>query len=100
MLKDAPVLLLDEPTAALDSESEAQVLRAIENLMEDRTTLIVSHRLSTLRGADCICVLDRGRVCERGHHEDLLQLDGLYRRLYEQQTIVEDPMTAGSGAKP
>ena len=93
ILKDAPILLLDEPTAALDAASETHVLAALKELMEGRTTLVVSHRLSTLRDVDTIYVLDDGSVCERGTHAELLELDGTYRRLYEQQAI-----TNGSGA--
>jgi ATP-binding cassette, subfamily B, bacterial MsbA len=72
-LKDAPILLLDEPTASLDTESEARVLEAIHRLREGRTTLLVSHRLSALRDADEILVLADGRVRETGTHADLLQ---------------------------
>ncbi|MDD4904444.1 MAG: ABC transporter ATP-binding protein, partial [Candidatus Bipolaricaulis sp.] len=98
-LKDAPILLLDEPTASLDTESEAHVLGAILRLCEGRTTFIVSHRLSTLRDADEILVLADGRIRERGTHESLLQTDTLYRRLYEQQaTIPREPVFACEGA--
>jgi len=86
-LKDAPILLLDEPTASLDTESEARVLEAIRRLSRGRTTLVVSHRLSALRDADEILVLADGRVCERGTHESLLEADTLYRRFYEQQGV-------------
>ena len=98
-LKDAPILLLDEPTASLDTESEAHVLGAIRRLCEGRTTFIVSHRLSTLRDADEILVLADGRIRERGTHESLLQTDTLYRRLYEQQAaIAQGPALACEGA--
>jgi ABC-type multidrug transport system fused ATPase/permease subunit len=84
-LKDAPILLLDEPTASLDTESEARVLEAVRRLSRGKTTLVVSHRLSALRDADEILVLAGGRVRERGTHAALLEADTLYRRLYEQQ---------------
>ena len=84
-LKDAPILLLDEPTASLDTESEARVLEAIRRLSQGRTTFVVSHRLSALRDADEILVLSDGQIRERGTHEDLLQADTIYRRFYEQQ---------------
>jgi ABC-type multidrug transport system fused ATPase/permease subunit len=84
-LKDAPILLLDEPTASLDTESEARVLEATRRLAEGRTTLVVSHRLSALRDADEILVLADGQVCERGTHADLLEADTLYRRFYQEQ---------------
>jgi subfamily B ATP-binding cassette protein MsbA/ATP-binding cassette subfamily B protein AbcA/BmrA len=97
-LKDAPILLLDEPTASLDTESEARVLDAIRRLSQGRTTLVVSHRLSALRDADEILVLADGRVCERGTHESLLEADTLYRRFYEQQAAsVQGPALAVEG---
>jgi subfamily B ATP-binding cassette protein MsbA/ATP-binding cassette subfamily B protein AbcA/BmrA len=97
-LKDAPILLLDEPTASLDTESEARVLEAIRRLSTRKTTLVVSHRLSALRDADEILVLANGRVHERGSHEDLIQADSLYRRFYEQQAAVpQGPALAAEG---
>lgn len=83
ILKDAPFLLLDEATAALDTESEQLVQDALERLMAGRTTLIVAHRLSTVQNADEILVIDGGRVVERGRHADLLAQGGLYRRLHD-----------------
>lgn len=83
ILKDAPFLLLDEATAALDTESEQLVQDALERLMAGRTTLVVAHRLSTVQNADEILVIDGGRVVERGRHADLLAQGGLYRRLHD-----------------
>lgn len=83
ILKNAPFLLLDEATAALDTESEQLVQEALERLMAGRTTLVVAHRLSTVQNADEILVIDGGRVVERGRHADLLAQGGLYRRLYD-----------------
>jgi ATP-binding cassette subfamily C protein CydD len=80
-LRDAPLLLLDEPTASLDPRSETLVQRAIEDLARDRTVVTVAHRLATVRDADRILVLDRGRVVQEGRHGSLLAADGLYRRL-------------------
>jgi ATP-binding cassette subfamily B protein/subfamily B ATP-binding cassette protein MsbA len=84
-LKDAPILVLDEPTSALDSRTEALLLEALERLMRGRLTLIVAHRLSTIRHADQILVLDDGRVIQRGRHAQLSESDGLYAELYGQQ---------------
>jgi ATP-binding cassette, subfamily B, bacterial MsbA len=85
MLKDAPILLLDEATSALDSESERQVQTALRTLMHGRTTLVIAHRLSTVQGADLICVVDRGHIVESGRHEELLGAGGLYSRLHTMQ---------------
>src|SRR5271165_2682691 len=85
MLKDAPILLLDEATSALDSESERQVQAAVRALMRGRTTLVIAHRLSTVQGADLICVVDRGHVVEMGRHAELIARDGLYARLHAMQ---------------
>ncbi|ERP85758.1 ABC transporter ATP-binding protein [Labrenzia sp. C1B10] len=85
MLLDAPILLLDEATSALDAESEAKIQSALETLMEGRTTLVIAHRLSTVRHAHKILVLDRGRVLESGTHDELFEHDGIYRRLCELQ---------------
>jgi subfamily B ATP-binding cassette protein MsbA len=101
MLKDAPILLLDEATSALDSESERQVQAALRALMRGRTTLVIAHRLSTVQGADLICVVDRGHILETGRHEELLSAGGLYSRLHtmqfadqRSQTTAAAPVTA------
>jgi ATP-binding cassette, subfamily B, bacterial len=85
-LRDAPILILDEPTSAVDSRTEATILEALERLMAGRTTFMVAHRLSTVRGADLILVVNHGRVVEQGTHEQLLALGGLYAELHEAQT--------------
>lgn len=81
LLKDAPVLILDEPTASLDVATEASLIEALQTLMRGRTTIVIAHRLSTVRHADCIVVLDRGEIVEIGTHQQLLDADGLYARL-------------------
>ena len=83
MLRNAPILLLDEATSSLDTESERQVQQALTTLMEGRTTIVIAHRLSTVRDADMIYVLDRGRVAEHGNHAALIAQNGLYARLYQ-----------------
>lgn len=85
ILKNPPILILDEATSALDTESEKLVQEALENLMKDRTTIVVAHRLSTIRNADLICVLHEGQIVERGTHDELLARNGYYRRLIEMQ---------------
>jgi ATP-binding cassette subfamily B protein/subfamily B ATP-binding cassette protein MsbA len=87
ILKNPPVLILDEATSALDTESERLVQEALENLMRNRTTIVIAHRLSTVRNADEICVMHEGRIVERGRHDDLLALNGYYRRLYDMQSL-------------
>jgi ABC-type multidrug transport system fused ATPase/permease subunit len=85
-IRDAPVLILDEPTSAIDSKTESVILDALENLMVGRTSFMIAHRLSTIRDADLIVVLNHGEVVEHGAHEDLLARRGLYYQLYEAQT--------------
>ena len=85
LLKDAPLLILDEATSSLDSDSELEVQKALENLMAGRTTLVIAHRLSTVQNADCILALADGRIVEKGRHTDLMTSDGEYRRLYQLQ---------------
>lgn len=87
LLKDAPILILDEATSALDSESEIAVQQAIENLMQNRTSFVIAHRLSTVRHAHRICVLEQGRLVEMGNHEELLEKKGRYQQLYEIQFL-------------
>jgi ABC-type multidrug transport system fused ATPase/permease subunit len=86
LLKNAPILILDEPTSALDAETEAALLVTLRQLSAGRTTLIIAHRLSTVRHADTIVVLDEGRIIESGTHDQLLAAHGQYARLYHMQT--------------
>ena len=90
LLKNAPILILDEATSSLDSESEVEVQKAVEYLMQGRTTLVIAHRLSTIRKADRIVVIAGGQIVEEGTHEELLEKDGEYRKLYLLQFLNND----------
>lgn len=97
LLKDAPILILDEATSELDSESEMLVQGALNNLMTGRTVFVIAHRLSTIRRADMIAVLEDGAIRERGTHDELLARGGLYARLYEMQFRDAEPVPRGAG---
>ena len=85
VLKNPPIMILDEATSSLDTESEKLVQDALYKLMENRTSIVIAHRLSTVRNADLICVLHEGKIIEKGTHEELLELNGNYRKLYDLQ---------------
>jgi subfamily B ATP-binding cassette protein MsbA len=97
LLKDAPILILDEATSELDSESEMLVQRALNNLITGRTVFVIAHRLSTIRRADLIAVLDDGTIRERGTHEELLARGGIYARLYDMQFRDAEPVSPAAG---
>ena len=99
LLKNAPILILDEATSALDSESEALVQSALQNLMAGRTVVVIAHRLSTVRRADRIVVLENGTVADIGTHEELMQKLGTYRRLYDLQFIDLEAPRVGAHAQ-
>ena len=87
VLKNPPIMILDEATSALDTESEKLVQEALDNLMKNRTSIVIAHRLSTIKNADLICVFHEGEIVERGTHEELLSLNGIYTKLYSMQSF-------------
>ena len=91
ILKNAPVLILDEATSSLDTQSERHIQDALNVLMKNRTTLVIAHRLSTVEMADHIIVLDKGQIVESGTHSELLEQNGLYASLYQLQFATENP---------
>ena len=91
LIKNAPIILLDEPTAALDSESEHYVQQALSELCKERTTVVIAHRLSTVMHADRILVLDAGEVVESGKHQELLRAGGRYAVFYDLQLRSQEP---------
>jgi ATP-binding cassette subfamily B protein len=97
-IKDAPILILDEPTSSIDSKTEAVILDALEDLMVGRTSIMIAHRLSTIRDADMILVLNHGQLVEQGSHEELLAYGGLYKQLYDAQTRVKSRAVSEGGA--
>ena len=99
LIKNAPIILLDEATAALDSESERQVREAMEHLCQGRTTLAIAHRLHTITHADRILVVEDGRVVESGRHDELLRKGGRYASFYRLQLKEQEPRRAGRRAR-
>lgn len=101
VLKNPPILLLDEATSALDAESEYRVQQALDNLMQGGTTIIIAHRLATIRNADQIAVLEDGRLVAQGNHDELVQSSALYRRLselqFQERSLARDEAVIASG---
>ena len=87
ILKNPPILILDEATSALDTESEKIVQEALDRLTSTRTTIVIAHRLSTIRNADMICVMHEGKIVERGRHEELIAIEGYYKKLHDMQAL-------------
>jgi ATP-binding cassette, subfamily B, bacterial len=86
LFKDPPILILDEATSAVDNETEAAIQKSLECITANRTTVVIAHRLSTIRYADCIYVMEHGKIVEHGKHEDLLTHQGIYAQLWNVQT--------------
>jgi subfamily B ATP-binding cassette protein MsbA len=96
VLINAPVLILDEATSALDAESERLVQKALANLMQNKTSIVIAHRLSTVRKADKIVVMERGKIVQTGTHAELLEKGGIYKKLYELQFAEEEVTTVNA----
>lgn len=92
LLKNPRILILDDSTSSVDTETEAEIQSALQSLMKDRTTFIIAHRIQSVQNADMILVMDQGRIAQRGKHEDLLQQPGMYRRIFDIQTRVEEEL--------
>ena len=93
VLREPRILILDDSLSSVDTFTEEKILAQLRGVMRDRTSLVVSHRISTVRDADLICVLDEGRIIERGTHDDLIALNGEYAALYERQLLEEELAT-------
>ncbi len=89
LLKDPRILILDDSTSSVDTETEAMIRGALERLMENRTTFIIAHRIQSVMNADLILVLEQGRIVQQGTHDELMEQPGMYRRIYEAQTRIE-----------
>ncbi|MEM8780539.1 MAG: ATP-binding cassette domain-containing protein, partial [Cyanobacteria bacterium P01_G01_bin.49] len=90
ILKDPPILVLDEATSAVDNETEAAIARSLDYITKNRTTIAIAHRLSTIRHADCIYVMESGEIVEQGTHEELLEKSGIYAGLWQVQTGIKN----------
>jgi ATP-binding cassette subfamily B protein len=100
LLKDPRILILDDATSSVDTETEGEIRQALERLMEGRTTFIIAHRIQSVMNADLILVLDRGRIVQRGTHDELMAQEGIYRRIYDLQARIEDELEREIGRVP
>jgi len=91
-LKDPRILILDDATSSVDTETEGEIRQALERLMEGRTTFIIAHRIQSVMNADLILVLDQGRIVQRGTHDELMAQEGIYHRIYDLQARIEDEL--------
>ena len=92
ILKNPRILILDDSTSSVDTETEGEIRQALQSLMQDRTTFVIAHRIQSIMSADLILVMDDGRIVQRGRHEDLLAQDGIYRQIFNIQTRIEDEL--------
>jgi ATP-binding cassette subfamily B protein len=92
LLKDPSILILDDSTSSVDTETEAEIRSALEKLKKDRTTFIIAHRVQSVMDADLILVMDKGRIIQHGKHDDLVRQDGIYRQIFEIQTRIESEL--------
>jgi ATP-binding cassette, subfamily B, bacterial len=92
LLKNPRILILDDSTSSVDTETEAEIREALQNLMKDRTTFVIAHRIQSIMDADLILVMDQGRIVQCGKHEDLLATEGIYRQIYNIQTRIEEEL--------
>ncbi len=98
LLKDPRILILDDSTSSVDTETEAAIRQALETLMENRTTFIIAHRIQSVMNADLILVMNKGRIIQAGKHDDLVNKDGMYRRIFLAQTRIEDELQKELGS--
>lgn len=92
ILKNPRILIMDDSTSAVDTETEAEIRGALQSLMKNRTTFIIAHRIQSITNADLILVLDKGKIVQRGKHADLVQEEGMYRQIFNIQTRIEDEL--------
>jgi ATP-binding cassette subfamily B protein len=92
LLKNPRILILDDSTSSVDTETEAEIREALQNLMKERTTFVIAHRIQSIMSADLILVMDKGSIVQCGRHEELVEQDGIYRQIYNIQTRIEEEL--------